>query len=206
MTYKLKQIIMKNSIKTIIAIFIVSVIGISCSKDDDKPQAPVYQTEDFLGGFLANANYSSRVAALDEILIAEYGLVFKPNVKGEVSALVMNSPKAGVTMRVTLWDKATKAIIKQSNISIVTVNTKTYAQINPPIQLTKDKEYVISFKATNRWFHEKTTNVAYPIVSGNITVLNAVTSSLVVAGDFPINDSDKNRFSGDCSFVFKRTE
>ena len=207
---KITCIFASKTLKTFLAIIAITAVSISCSKSDNPVQVqpqPTYEKEDFMAGFISSAGFDTRIADLDPTLTLYYGLVVKPNVTGTVSAFVLNAPKVMATgMVVTLWDAATSTALAEIDFSIPIGNKKIVKELPQPINLVKDKEYVISFKATNRWFYEKLTNVVYPIVSGNITILNNVRTNPLSTSAFPTVDLENDSFTGDCSFIFTRTE
>jgi hypothetical protein len=206
----------KNKMKTIqskIVIFIAVIFATatllsSCSKDEDPAPAPtptatVYQAEDFLASFLSQANFPAPAASIDEQLVQRRALVFKPTVTGEISKFKLKLPKTGV-FEVTLWDSTTRTSIMSEDV-IITNPLNTYVvSITPTIKLEKNKEYAISYKSNHQFAYEKTTNLNYPIVCGNITIIKSISG--VTTGYPDTNLISNKTYNGDCSFVFTRTE
>jgi hypothetical protein len=196
-----------KTIKTTIAIFIVSIFAISCSKDDSTPTPtakPVYETEDFYDGFISKAGLISTFQITGNPDFYEAGLVFKPLVSGKITHYKINIPTIQTTTLVTLWDKATKTVINTSNCGTIGITKESVFDI-ADIVLEKNKEYVISMNSKNFINKAGVGNIAYPITSGNIQVLDYVTN-LGNTKTFPETSTNNESVNGKVSFEFIRTE
>ena len=141
---------MKNSIKIITVLFL-TIISISCSKDDDSTPPTVYESEDFYDGFITKAGLFSGSTVTGNPDFFEIGLVFKPLVTGKITQLRINIPTIQTPTLVTLWDKSTKTKIKSVNCGTIGISEDTPFDIND-IVLVKNKEYVISMNVSKYFY------------------------------------------------------
>jgi hypothetical protein len=191
--------------KTIIAIFILSIFALSCSKDDSSPTPkPVYQAEDFYEDFISKAGLISTFQITGNPDFYEAGLVFKPLVSGKITHYKINIPTVQTTTKVTLWDKATKTVIHTTNCGTIGITKESSFDISD-IVLEKNKEYVISMNSKNFINKAKVGDIAYPITSGNIQVLDYVTN-LGNTRTFPETSTNNESVNGKVGFDFLRTE
>lgn len=191
----------------IAVIFATSTLFSSCSKDEDaKPQQQtqvVYESEDFYDGFITKAVLPSFVSVEGNPDFFEIGLVFKPLVKGKINKFFLKTPTQNIMIRVTLWDKTTKAVLKSINCGMINYS---YGEFTfNEIQLEKNKEYVISMNANKYNNYAGVGNIAYPITSGNIQVLDYVTN-FGNSQTFPEISTNNESVNGKVSFNFIRTE
>ncbi len=194
----------------IAVIFATSTLFSSCSKDDEpvqpasKPTPLVFESEDFYDGFISKAGLISTFPITGDPNFYEAGLVFKPLVTGKITHLRINIPTVQTTTKVTLWDKETKTVIKTVNCGTIGSTIEGRYVINDII-LVKNKEYVISMNSKNFIAKTGVGNIAYPITSGNIQVLDYVTN-LGNTITFPETSTDNEGVKGKVSFDFIRTE
>jgi hypothetical protein len=195
--------------KVLLALSIIAFTITSCKKDKTPdPVAPiVYAEENPIPGFLSATGYNqlstvgNNGAGKDE-----EGFSFKANVKGKINALVMKLPVANSSLRITIWDNVSKAVLRTENVNVATANTEATISI-PTFDIAKDKEYFISMWTSNDYGRSRTDNAAaaYPIVSGNISILGCLYKSVASGQVFPTIVSTRYYY-GDISFKFQRTE
>lgn len=195
---------MKN-LKISLALTFFAFLTVSCSKDDETPAPPItYEPEDFYNGFISKAGLISTSQITGNPDFYEAGLVFKPLVAGKITYLRVNIPTVQTTTKVTIWDKATKTAIRTTNCGTINITIEGKYDINDII-LEKNKEYVISMNSKNFIDKRGVGNIAYPITSGNIQVLDFVTN-LGNTITFPETSTDNEGVKGKVSFDFVRTE
>ena len=102
----------------------------------------------------------------------ELGYTFKPMVKGSINSLILYLFNNVPSVRITIWDATTKAILLTETATNILANTEKKISITPFI-LEKDKAYVISMNT--KFYFKKSKNdfssVVYPVTVGNISVL-----------------------------------
>lgn len=193
-----------KTLKTIFTLLLVTISITSCSGDDDKDNTPAFETENPLAVYYTKTGFST-VTNFINAGDYEFGLVFTPTVKGNLKAITLKLPAANPTLRVTIWDYASKAVLRSETINVETADLKVTKEISV-LGLEKDKKYLITMNS-NDWYKknkEDLTNVTYPIVAGNIT-FNEYRWIGGKGQTFPTNVSaDYN--AGDLSFEFQQTE
>ena len=196
-----------KTIKTIIALFTISIFAISCSSDDDKPEEVKYAEENPLDAYMAGSGFSQKAVDVKNSGIYEYGFSFKPTVTGKINALIVKIPDVNTALRITLWDAATKTVIKSETVNVATANVTVEKAITP-IALTKGKEYFFTVNSDD-WINRTKTDgsaAIYPIVAGNITITGyAYISSTAAETLFPTN-ARNTYYAGDMTFKFQQTE
>lgn len=196
--------------KTITTILLL-IITFSCSKNDPAPVPKVYPEENFLPTFLTNSGLSLYSTFIDENTNAEFGLAFKPLVKGKINSFIVRIPQANNVIRVTLWDKTTKNVITTENVSITATDGDiSVVKVITPIQLEKDKEYVISFNTNDSYYYVKIINNVSYDVAYNVTCNNIIITDFLYengsAQTFPSHSDANVNFFGNVSFNFQQTE
>lgn len=196
-----------KTLKTLFFLLSIALITFSCSSDDDKPEPIKYAEENPLDAYMAGSGFSQKAVDVKNSGIYEYGFSFKPTVTGKINALVVKIPDVNPTLRITVWDAATKTVIKSEVINVATANVTVEKAITP-IALTKDKEYFFTVNSDD-WINRTKTDgsaATYPIVAGNITITGyAYISSTAAETLFPTNIRN-TYYAGDMSFKFQRTE
>lgn len=192
-----------KTIKRILAIFTLTVVLVSCSNDDNPPAETGYQVQNPLPGYLTATGFNQSLSEIGNGLDYEYGIAFKPSVKGKITAIVAKLPD-DVNVRVTIWDKFTGIAIRTGILNITQSGVEFVQPVD--IDLIKDKEYMITVNGNDWYRHSRTdnANIAYPIVSGDITITGYGYKSgtaQVIPDTFPLNF-----YSGDLSFKFQQTE
>jgi hypothetical protein len=190
---------MKN-LKITIVILMLSIFVISCSKSDDAPEKA-----NFLQELLSVAVFTSTNKELGGGFATsdEKGLVFKPKFKGKITAFVLKLPSTD-NVKVTLWDFTAKTKITDAIVNITTPEVDFVKEITP-VQLEKDKEYVISYNSLYSYDHINTEKIVYPIVTKNFII----TDFLFNNGSnqvFPVSSISDFVINGDCSFIYQKTE
>ena len=197
-----------KTFKTLFFLLSLALITFSCSSDDDnKPEPIKYAEENPLDAYMAGSGFSQKAVDVKNSGIYEYGFSFKPTVTGKINALVVKIPDVNPTLRITVWDAATKTVIKSETINVATANVTVEKAITP-IVLTKDKEYFFTVNSDD-WINRTKTDgsaATYPIVAGNITITGyAYISSTATETIFPTN-ARNTYYAGDMSFKFQQTE
>ena len=190
--------------KTIFTIFLLAISITSCSSDDDKDNTPTFETENPLAVYYSQTGFST-VTNFINAGDYEFGLVFTPTVKGNLKAITLKLPEANPTLRVTIWDYASKAVLRSETLNVATADVQVTKEISV-LGLEKDKKYLITMNS-NDWYKKNKadlTNVTYPITAGNIT-FNEYRWIGGTGQTFPTNVS-ANYNAGDLSFEFQQTE
>lgn len=197
-----------KTLKTILILFSVSIFIVSCSSDNDnKPDPVTYDSENPLEAYMSTSGFYQKAADQKNAGIYEYGFSFKPTVTGKINAIIVKIPDVNSTLRVTLWDAATKTVIKSEMVNVAAANVTVEKTITP-IPLTKDKEYFFTVNSDD-WINRTKADgsaATYPIVAGNITITGyAFISSTATETLFPTN-ARNTYYAGDISFKFQQTE
>lgn len=196
-----------KTLKTIFTILSVALLTISCSSDDDKEDSVKYNEENPLDAYMAGSGFSQKAVDVKNSGIYEYGFSFKPTVTGKINALIVKIPDVNAALRITLWDAATKTVIKSETINVPTANVTVEKAITP-IALTKDKEYFFTINSDD-WINRTKTDgsaATYPITAGNIVITGyAYISSTASETIFPTN-ARNTYYAGDMTFKFQQTQ
>lgn len=197
-----------KTLKTILTLFSVSIFAVSCSSDNDnKPDPVTYDSENPLEAYMSTSGFYQKALDQKNAGIYEYGFSFKPTVTGKINAIIVKIPDVNATLRVTLWDAATKTVIKSEMLNVATANVTVEKTITP-IPLTKDKEYFFTVNSDD-WINRTKADgsaATYPIVAGNITITGyAFISSTATETLFPTN-ARNTYYAGDMTFKFQQTE
>jgi hypothetical protein len=194
--------------KIILVAVLFTAIFASCKKDSAPAVIPpiVYVEENPLSGFLATTGYNQLSTVGNYPTKFEEGFSFKANVKGKINALVMKLPVANSSLRITIWDKATAAVLRTENVNVPTANTEATISISA-FDIVKDREYLISMWTNDDYARSRTDNsaAAYPITVGNISILDCAYKLVATGQVFP-NLSSAKFYYGDISFKFQQTE
>ncbi|OXA78019.1 hypothetical protein SAMN05444397_110176 [Flavobacterium aquidurense] len=196
-----------KTLKTIFTILSVGLLTLSCSSDDDKPDPVTYTAENPLDLYMATSGFSQKAVDQKNAGIYEYGFSFKPTVTGKITSFFAKIPDVNTALRITLWDVATKTVIKSETMNVSVANM-AFEKTLLPIVLTKDKEYFLSVNSDD-WINRTKTDgsaTTYPIVAGTITITGyAYVSSTASETIFPTN-ARYTYYAGDISFKFQQTE
>ncbi len=177
----------------------------SCSKEE-QPTTIKYEEENFLTGYLQQTGFDNFTSTtIDRQENCEFCTAFTPLVKGVITALQVKLPASNPSLRITIWDAATKIAIKTVIVNVAQANTAYTFDIED-FQLQKDKDYAISFNSNDyfvrRWPSDDEAN--YPITVKNIKInsfsydegLNQTYPSVIL----------KRSYLGDLSFNFLQTQ
>nr|WP_294787523.1 hypothetical protein [uncultured Flavobacterium sp.] len=192
---------MKN-FKTLFVLLFTTVGAVSCSSDKD--DAPKYATENPLEAYYTATGFTTSTNFINAGDY-EFGLVFTPTVKGKINAITLKLPATNPSVRVTIWDYATKSVLRSEMVNVATADLKFTKEISE-LALDKDKKYLISMNS-NDWYKKNkadNTAITYPIVAGNIT-FNEYRWASGTAQIFPTSVSATYN-AGDLSFDFQQTE
>lgn len=193
-----------KTLKTIFTIMLLTIFTASCSSDDDKDNAPKFETENPLAAYYTQTGFTT-VSNFVNSGDYEFGLVFTPTVKGKIKAITLKLPAASPAVRITIWDYASKAVLRSETVNIETADVQVTKEISE-LALDKDKKYMITMNS-NDWYKKSkadNSNATYPIVAGNIT-FNEYRWLSGTAQTFPTNVSSAYN-AGDLSFDFQQTE
>lgn len=184
---------------------ILLLAATSCRKDDDNPEpvVPVYQLENPLVAYHTAAGFTTTNNFINAGSY-EFGLVFSPNVKGNIKGITAMLPDVNANLKVTIWDFDTKTVLRTEMVNVASANTAVTKEISD-LPLEKDKKYVITMNS-NDWYQRRkadNSNATYPITAGNIKIhdyrwVGGATQT------FPTNIS-LNYNGGDLSFNFQQT-
>lgn len=200
MYIKMKQ---HSFFRTLLFSALIIFITTTCShRDDPQPPPKTYPLENPLQKFYFEAGLDK-----EESLVGfsyEYGLVFSPQVKGEITAFTARltfKEKA----RVTLWDYNTRAVIATAIVDVPDKDKVATTEITP-VPLEKDKKYLISINSGYYYRRTKSTgvNVPYPVIAGNF-IFHSFNLLKVNAQTFP-TDTATDYTAGDVSFNFRQTD
>ncbi len=192
-------------LKNLLTIMTLSVVLLSCSKDDETPPAQtIYEEENFLNEFLflSKLNHTVVASGYGE---GEKGLKFKSKVKGIIKAATLNLPPTQTNIIIRIWDMETEKVIGAvtTNYGSVGANN-TLLKFSKPIEITPNKEYMLTFDGRLGFFHAKLNDAAveYPKECGNITILGYYNSPAYLT--VPPFSREDNEYFGDCSFIFQQ--
>lgn len=192
---------MKKTINIAILFLIFGMFATSCKKKDNKT---IFPEENPLNSYHTQAGFTTITDFVDAGSY-EFGLVFSPNVKGQINAITVKLPDVNPSLKVTIWDYVTQTVLLTEIVNVSTSNTIITKAILA-FALEKDKKYLITMNS-NDWYKKAkadNSNATYPITAGNIKFLEYRWGSGNTQ-TFPSNVSlDYN--AGDLSFVFQETE
>lgn len=193
---------MKTNFLKIAIVLCLGLISVNCSKDED---AIVYPEQNPLDLYLSESGFDEDKIDFINSGDYEFGFSFKPTVKGKINAIVAKIPDAQPGMRVTIWDTATKTVLRTEVVDVITANIEV-SKVITPLELDKDKEYTITYNG-NDWYNRKkadNSEVVYPFTAGDIQITGygyANGALQVYPTAFPMT-----YYAGDVSFKFQRTE
>lgn len=203
---------MKTQLKKI-AILAITLVSISCNKDDDNltptPTPVVYQEENFLNTFLSTSGLDQVVQTIsdDNYSLIEY-LEFSATQKGKITSLSFKVPATTTLNSVILRivDSETGLLIKEisTNSGNYTAGTIKTVTVSPAIELTKDKRYKLGMVSKSSYERKRTNSadIAYPIQVGNIKLWGFSETDINTS----VNTNNPGYYYGDFSFTFLRTE
>ena len=188
-----------------VLVLLIFFLSISCSKDEE-PKKNEYVEENYFTEYLRQSGFDTHISPrINFGQNHEDGIEFIPLVKGVITGLQVRLPGANPTLRVTIWEKYSKAIVKTEYVNVEFANTSYIFDIED-IPLTKNKEYAITFNA-NDYYSRTGANDAeanYPITAGNIQI-SAYIFGEGTSQTYP-KYSVTRSYAGDLSFNFLQIE
>ncbi len=106
---------MINKIFKVATLALLSVVILSCSKNDDTPNVtsiPTFEQENYFVGLLSATAYNEKVQIAINEPAYESAIEFTPLFAGSITSLKLQLPAVNNSVLVTLWDKATGTAIK----------------------------------------------------------------------------------------------
>lgn len=194
----------KNYFK-IIFFLLLSLSIFNCRSSDDEVVVPpvIYPVENPLAAYLTNSGFNTFTNEVNAGYF-EFGLSFSPNVKGNINALKVQIPDVNNSVRVTIWDFDTMAVLRTETINVTASNT-TITKAIAPLALVANKKYLISMNS-NDWYDRRkspTSPATYPVTAGNITI-HSYLWGFGTTQTFPTGTS-LSYYAGDLSFDFQQT-
>ena len=197
----------KNLLKfTLITCLALPII--SCSNDDNavvaQPPANQNPIQDPLRGYLYGAGFTNAVAVKNSG-VYEFGIVFMPTVNGKIKALTAIIPDVHPGMKITIWDYASKTVLRTETIDVDTANIEAIKTIED-LQLEKNTEYMFTFNSDDWYNHTKPDGAAttYPFTIGDIKITNyGYINATAAETIFPTNMRN-TYYAGDISFKFQK--
>lgn len=187
-----------KTLKTIVAISFLFMSLSSCSNEEEK-EAPLQNPlKDFLIAKGIDKEAQSFVNELD----FEVGYSFTPLANGKITSLIVKIPDVRQSVRVTIWDKIQKTVLRTELIDVTQANTEISKEIKS-VEVVKGTEYLISFN-TNDYFFSSKKEALYPFTSGDI-LINYYAERLGSEQILP-NVDRLNSYAGECNFLFQKTE
>jgi hypothetical protein len=183
-----------------LGILLLALLFTACKKNK-----PGFFEEKPLPVFLATSGFDQLVNNVINLNTFEFGLFFTPKVNGKINAVTVKVHDAATNVRVTIWDAATKTVLKTITVPSVAADVETKQQLDTPFTLEKDKQYAISFNLKNVYerYRADSGEAPYPITAGNITI-TGFAYLLGASQTFPTNNIT-DIYYGDLGFVFQQT-
>ena len=189
-------------------ISIVITLFLSCTKsaDSPKPIVPPRVDETPLAAYI-NTDPAAVTLTVRDPQQKEIGYAFQALKKGTIYALGICMPQTAQAFKVTLWDAATKQIIKQKTITNSSSTVFSYIELsssgtNEYVDIEKNRTYIVSVNAAaisvgapdRQWYQlsKPGANANFlPITKGNIKILEGrYTDAAAPSPTFP----DKTNF------------
>lgn len=190
----------KNSFKLVLLLCLALPLG-SCNSDDDKNE-PVKETQDPLSGFLSAAGLTKSIDKIN-VYASEFGMAFIPTANGQITAITAKIPNSQSAMRITLWDKQTKTVLKTETIDVAAAGVESIKTVSGWM-LEKNKEYMFTVNSKDWYSHTKSDGSAiiYPITVGDIKITNYGYANGTTQ-EMPTS-MVSTYFGGDFSFKFQK--
>lgn len=193
-----------NFLKLTAATFCLTVILWSCKKDDPAPT--VYPVEDVSTGYINATGFNGPVVNEINVSSSEFGLEFKPTVKGRITSLSCKLPDVRTDLRATIWRKfPSPTVIGTYTFNIAAANTNYEFDI-PDVDLVKDSTYFISMNSNDYYERSKvgSGNTNYPVTVGNI-IFNAYKYENGESQTYP-TETVLDYYGGDLFFKFQKVD
>jgi hypothetical protein len=194
----------KVTVKNFIVFTCLTLAIVSCKKDKEETATPTYADEAFVDGYLNTSGFSQKTSTFVNSGNYEFGVEFKPLVKGKITSLIAKLPDVRTDLKITIWDKATTSVLRTEVVNVAAANTLYNFDI-ADLDLVKDKEYAITMNSNDWYDRRKTdgTTTTYPISSGNIQILSYKWISGATQ-TYPSTIAN-TYYAGDCYFKFQQT-
>lgn len=195
---------MKNIIYS--AAFAITFVALVSCSNDEQPIPVAFTEENPLPGLLQQTNLGQRTLSyIDDNNYYDMGIAFVPMVKGKINSFIVKLPESHRQVRITVWNRTTRAILMTTYIDVLSANTNTLLEITP-LALEKDKEYVVAISSDDYYmlFQENGSSVTYPVTVGNIKI-NGGTDQMGNGQEMP-EFYTANAISGLVTFNFQQTE
>ena len=189
--------------------FFTIATNISCSKNDDPIVTPLpvvlAPLQDPLQGYLNASGFNQVTTLITNIVDGEFGYTFIPLVSGKITAVAVKIPDTNSALRVTIWDKGTGNVLRTETLNIAAANVETIKAIQP-LDLVKDKTYLISMNTNDVVSHRKTdlSATVYPFVVGDIKITNFYGPATSGTQQIMPSSFISNAYYGDCSFKLQK--
>jgi hypothetical protein len=115
-----------------IIILLLTIASLAACKKDKTTETPapiVYLEENPMPEFLATTGFDQYSTVSSNLNSYEEGFTFKASVKGMIPALVIKLPVVNSSLRITIWDSTSHAVLRTENINIPVANTETLLPI-----------------------------------------------------------------------------
>ncbi|SDM42506.1 DUF4082 domain-containing protein [Siphonobacter aquaeclarae] len=181
------------------SLLIVALAAAACKKGDEANPG-----ETPVSSLISSVTLSSQTLSGGGWETGVYFTVSKP---GKITQLGAKMPEVG-TYNVTLWDAATKTVLRQKAIEIGTPEKQVFLSIDPLVITDKTKQYVISMNnysagVPKKYYYLTGSATLMPAAQGNILLLKKGNMSLSSeTPKFPSNELITNAISGYPDFTF----
>jgi hypothetical protein len=197
-------------LKTTIAILMLTVLFVSCSKNEETPPTKnlvIFPEENFLDSFLNTSGLVQvNTPQITNPIYYTWGFSFKPKVNGTINSIVIKLPSSDGDVKVRIWKVSTQTLLKETSVLVATNNLVVTKSIEK-LPLLKEEEYIITMDANSYFERKRSDNqsVNYPIEANNIKITGILNRS--VTNTFPgLSDARRAYYFGDLSFNFQQTE
>ena len=174
----------------------------SCKKDKDA----VYSEENPIEGFYIATGFNQQITnwidASDDFVT---GYRFSAKVNGKINAITLKIPDGEEFVKVNIFDFSSSKLLHSENMVVPNANVNVIKTITP-INLEKDKDYIICMYTNDNYYRRKTDmgSITYPITSGNIVFKEFLVDPIFGPDNKPTGGGSTS-FNGDLSFVFQQT-
>lgn len=175
--------------KTIKTLFTITTLILSCTllnlackkNSDTKIEVPAKPDEHPITLFYEEGGFNANVYNFSGTNNIESGFTFKPLTNGILKAISIKLPFNLNQNRITLWDKATGAILftwRVPKLTDTSPKNECIITLETPYALTQNKEYILSMNANNFYLHTLASGLKanYPITINSIQFLSFLQS------------------------------
>ncbi len=188
---------------SLLLLLLLTLFTSSCTKKE-----PIKPSENPINTFTAAGSISKTTVNNGRY---ELGYYFSAAVPGKVTQLGAKMPEAG-TYTITLWDVATKAVLRQKTLELGTPDKLIFEAIDPVEVTDNTKKYAVTINniaagVTRKYDLWKTTagGSFMPFVQGNILVHGSYASAIPTsstASVFPITYAYTDVLLSSVDFTF----